>query len=121
MKFLGKLIFYIFSNAAAILVTNYFLPSFFNGDLVNLAKVAAILTLINTFIKPILEFLSAPFILLTFGLFTLVINAVLIYLLDISSQLITIQNIKELIIATITISVVNFILGSAVKKGFSKE
>jgi|YelNatPaOPRAMG01_1025707.scaffolds.fasta_scaffold47029_3 putative membrane protein len=121
MRFLGRFIFHIFSNAAAILVTNYFLPSFFSGNLVNLAEVAVILTLINTFIKPLLEFLSAPFIFLTFGLFTLVVNAISIYLLDILSQFITIQNIQELMIATIIISVINFILGTAAKKGFSKE
>jgi putative membrane protein len=121
MKFIGKLIFYIFSNGAAILATSYFLPKFFNGDLTDLLKVAAMLTIINIFIKPILEFFSAPIIMLTFGFFTFIINVVIIYLLDFFSEVITIQSIKELIMATIIIGIVNLILGISVRKGFRKE
>ena len=40
--------------------------------------VAIVLTLLNTFIKPILEFISIPVTFLTLGLFILVINAVII-------------------------------------------
>lgn len=41
---------------------------------------AAVLGLANAVIRPILKFLSCPLILLTLGLFTLVINAVVLYL-----------------------------------------
>lgn len=41
---------------------------------------AAVLGLINTFIRPVLWFLTAPLSVLTFGLFTLVINALMIML-----------------------------------------
>ncbi|MDR9417810.1 phage holin family protein [Gracilimonas sp.] len=44
--------------------------------------VAALLALINTFIKPILVILSLPITILTFGLFVWVINALLIMLVD---------------------------------------
>jgi putative membrane protein len=118
MKFLGKFIFYIFSNAFAILITNQFVKNFFGGDLVLLLKVSILFTLINTFIKPLLKIISAPLIFITFGLFTLVLNAVSIYLLDFFSEYITIQNIKELTIATIIISIFNFILERSVKKAF---
>lgn len=37
---------------------------------------AAVLGLVNAFVRPILSFLSCPLILLTLGLFVLVINAV---------------------------------------------
>ena len=40
--------------------------------------VAIVLTLLNTFIKPILTFISIPATVLTMGLFLLVINAVII-------------------------------------------
>jgi putative membrane protein len=40
-----------------------------------LLLVALILSLINSFVRPILAFLSIPFIILTLGLFLLVINA----------------------------------------------
>jgi putative membrane protein len=42
---------------------------------VPLLLVALILSLINSFVRPILAFLSIPFIIVTLGLFLLVINA----------------------------------------------
>jgi putative membrane protein len=48
--------------------------------LVPLLVVAAILGLVTSFVKPVLKVLSFPFILLTLGLFLLVINALLLLL-----------------------------------------
>lgn len=48
--------------------------------LVPLVVVAAILGVITSFVKPVLKVLSLPFILLTLGLFLLVINALLLLL-----------------------------------------
>jgi putative membrane protein len=48
--------------------------------LVPLLVVAAILGVITSFVKPVLKVLSLPFILLTLGLFLLVINALLLLL-----------------------------------------
>jgi putative membrane protein len=42
--------------------------------------VAALFGLINAFIKPVLKFFSLPFIILTLGLFSLVINALMLQL-----------------------------------------
>jgi putative membrane protein len=44
------------------------------------AIMALILSLINAFIRPILKFLSCPLILLTLGIFTLVINGLTFWL-----------------------------------------
>jgi putative membrane protein len=48
--------------------------------LVPLIVVAAILGVVTSFVKPVLKVLSLPFILLTLGLFLLVINALLLLL-----------------------------------------
>ena len=44
------------------------------------AIMALILSLVNSFIRPILKFLSCPLILLTLGIFTLVINGLTFWL-----------------------------------------
>lgn len=49
----------------------------YGNDWVTLAIFAAVLALLNTFIKPILQLLSIPLTCLTFGLFTIVINVAL--------------------------------------------
>ena len=46
----------------------------YNGDWGTLALFAAVLALLNTFVRPILVLLSVPFTCLTLGLFVLVIN-----------------------------------------------
>ena len=47
----------------------------------DLGWAALILILVNTFIKPVLIFISLPLVLLTLGLFLLIINAIILYTL----------------------------------------
>ena len=47
----------------------------------DLAWAALILILVNTFIEPILIFISLPLVVLTLGLFLLIINAIILYTL----------------------------------------
>lgn len=44
--------------------------------------VAALLAIVNVFLKPVLTLIGLPFIIITFGLFVWVINALLIMLVD---------------------------------------
>ena len=66
-------------NAAALWVAAWVLPGLeFNGTLVQLLLVAAVFGLVNSLIRPILTILTCPLIVVTLGLFTLVINAVML-------------------------------------------
>ncbi len=51
-----------------------------SGQLVTILWVAVIFGLVNAVIKPVLSFFSLPVIILTLGLFTLVINALMLQL-----------------------------------------
>jgi putative membrane protein len=59
------------------------------------AVMAVILGLVNIFIRPILKFLSCGFIILTVGLFMLVINAFLLWFASWISQQISVGFIVE--------------------------
>jgi putative membrane protein len=50
------------------------------SQLVTVLWVAVIFGLVNAFLRPILRFLSMPVIILTLGLFTLVVNAAMLQL-----------------------------------------
>ncbi len=50
----------------------------FDGDLVAFVIIAVILAAVNTVLRPIAKLLSFPLLLLTLGLFILVINAVML-------------------------------------------
>ena len=51
-----------------------------SSQLVTILWVAVIFGLINALIKPVLTFFSLPFIILTLGLFSLVVNALMLLL-----------------------------------------
>lgn len=111
MKFIGKFIFHTFANAIALLAAAYLVAGFlFQGDFIAMLITAATLTLINIFIKPLLSFFMGPLIILTLGLFYLVINAITLYILDIFSAPLTIQGYLPLLYGTIIVTIVNMIL-----------
>lgn len=108
----GKIIFHILSNAVALFAASYFVSGFiFTGEWIKLGIAAAIFTAINIIIKPIVKMFLGPFIILSLGLFTVLINALMLYILDIVSPELTIQGYGALISATIIISVANVIFG----------
>jgi len=80
---------------------------------------AAILGLLNVFFKPLLIILTLPVNILTLGLFTLVINALL---LKIASALITgfdVHGFWPAVFGAVIISVVNWLLGTLIAdRGF---
>ncbi len=66
-------------NAVALWAAAYLLPGLdFSGGVVDLLLVAAVFGIVNSLLKPILTVLTCPLIVVTLGLFTLVINAVML-------------------------------------------
>ena len=75
---LSLLLHWVF-NAVALWVAAYFLTGLdFSGDPVRLLTVAAVFGVVNSLLRPLLTVLTCPLIVLTLGLFTLVINAVML-------------------------------------------
>ena len=67
-------------NAAALWVAVQFIPGIsFDGNPVLLLAVALVFGVINTIVKPIVTLFSLPAVLLTLGLFLLVINALMLW------------------------------------------
>jgi putative membrane protein len=64
----------------AVAAADYFLGGITHDTLATLAVAALVLSLLNMVLKPILSLLALPFIILTLGLFFLVINALLLKL-----------------------------------------
>ena len=69
-----------FISALAIIITAYLLPGVSVQGFVAALVLAVVLGAINAFIKPVIVILTLPINILTLGLFTLVINALLIML-----------------------------------------
>jgi putative membrane protein len=69
------------ATAAALWVSVKLVPGIHhNGSTLALLGVAAVFGVVNVFIAPIVKFMSLPFIVLSLGLFALVINALMLKL-----------------------------------------
>ncbi len=66
-------------NALALLALRYIMPSIKVTSFEAALVAALILSLVNTFIRPILVLLTLPVTMVTLGLFILVVNAVLFW------------------------------------------
>jgi putative membrane protein len=70
------------ATAAGLLIGDFFLRGVFVGGIFWALLAAALLGLVNATIKPILFILTLPINLLTLGLFTFVINAMMLGLVS---------------------------------------
>jgi len=67
-------------NTAALWVAVRFIPGIsFEGNPVLLLAVALVFGVVNTIVKPIVTLLSLPAVLLTLGIFLLIINALMLW------------------------------------------
>jgi len=77
MRFLLRLLI----NAVALWVATRIVPGVtFLGEPVYLVVVALVFGLLNALVRPVLTLLTCPLLILTLGLFTFVINAVILLL-----------------------------------------
>ena len=83
--------------------------------------VALIFGLVNTFLKPVLRLLTLPITMVTFGLFLLVLNALLLLLVGwISTELslgLDVDGFVPALLGSIVISIVGFLLSMVVGAG----
>ncbi|QCB48873.1 phage holin family protein [Rhodococcus sp. PAMC28707] len=87
-------------------------------DLIVLAGIAAVFTIVNAFIKPMVKLLSLPLVILTLGVFTLVINALMLLLTawisSVTDYGLAIAGFGAAFWGALIISIVNFLLGAFV-------
>jgi putative membrane protein len=71
------------SNVVALFVASWLLRGIaYGGDGWTLVVAAAVFTVVNAWVKPIVTLLSIPFIVVTLGFFLFVINIVMLYMTD---------------------------------------
>ena len=83
MRFLLRLL----ATAAALWIASQIVPGVeHTGPWASLLLVALVFGLLNAVVRPILKLLTCPLILLTLGLFTFVINALMLWLTSAISE-----------------------------------
>ena len=106
----------ILLTAVAAVVAAYLLPGVTIDGFLTALIVALILSILNTFIKPILVILTIPITIVTLGLFLLVINAILVMVTDYFVDGFTVSGWLTAIIFSLIVSVVTYILNAIVDR-----
>ncbi len=98
-------------TAIAAIVAAWLLPGVSIDGFLTAIVFAFVLALLNSILKPILVILTIPITLLTFGLFLLVINALLVLLADRITTGVTVEGFWWALLFSIVLSIVSAILG----------
>ena len=98
-------------HMVAILIIAYLLPNVISVDSVMAALVAAfLLGIVNVVIRPILVLLTIPLTLLTLGLFLLVVNGLMLWLVAALVRGFHVNGFFGAVLGSILISIVSWIL-----------
>jgi putative membrane protein len=105
----------IFVNAVALSAAAWYVPGIRMAEgFVDVLWIALVFGVINAVIKPVLMLLSLPFLFLTLGLFTFVVNAALLLLTARLVGEFEVEGFGAALVGSIVISVVSVILGMLV-------
>ncbi|MDR6225612.1 phage holin family protein [Desmospora profundinema] len=97
-------------NALAVLIAAQVIPQIDVSGYGTALLVAIVLGIINTFIRPILVFLTLPISILTLGLFIFILNAFLFWLTGAFVAGFEVQGITGALLGSILVSVISWLL-----------
>lgn len=107
----------ILLGGISVLIAEFLLPGVHIDDFMTGFILAAVIILINLTLKPILILLTLPLTLITFGLFLLVINALMILLADHFIDGFSVDGFWWAILFAIVLSVINSLFGNRMDSG----
>lgn len=102
-------------NAVALIGTTYIVPGFQVADFTTAILAAIVLGVVNTFIKPVLSYITAPLNVVSLGLFTFVVNAVVLFIVSAVVPGLKISGWIPAILGAVVLSVVSTVLSSLLK------
>jgi len=105
-----NLIVRLFVNAIALWVASRLVGGIdLAGEFWPVLLVAAVFGVVNALIRPVALILSFPFLILTLGLFTLVINALMLWLTAALVAALTVTGFWAALLGSVIISLVSFL------------
>ncbi|OGY66092.1 MAG: hypothetical protein A3A04_00855 [Candidatus Harrisonbacteria bacterium RIFCSPLOWO2_01_FULL_40_28] len=114
---ISRFVISLVSAIISLLTAAYFVPGFLlEKTPQSLLLVALIFTLMNVTIRPFLRLFFGPIVIVTLGLFYIVINAVILNILDIVSEGVTISGLTSLVYATVIVTVINFLINFSFRR-----
>ena len=106
----------LFVNALALAAAAWLIDGIqMSDDFGSVLLVALVFGILNAILKPILLFFSLPLLILSLGLFALVVNAGMLMLTDALLDDFSVSGFWTAVLGSLVISVVTMLLGSALK------
>ena len=99
-------------SSIAVIISAYILPGVHVANFLTAVVVAIVLGIINAVIKPVLLILTLPINILTLGIFTFIINGLLILLVSSLVQGFRVDNFWWAVLFSIILSIVNAFFSS---------
>lgn len=99
------------ASALVVIIASYLLPGVHVDSFMTALLVALVLGILNVLLKPLLILLTLPITIITLGLFTLVINALLILLVDMLVPGFTVDGFWWAVLFSLLIALINMITG----------
>ena len=108
-------------STVAVLVATYLVDGIDYQKPLDLLVATLLLGILNTFLRPLLLFLSLPLLIFTLGLFTLVINAVLLLLVSLLLEpKFVVEGFWSAFWGALIISLISLVLNSMTGTGDSR-
>jgi len=104
-------------NALLLMIIPYIVPGIEIASFVTALAVAMALALVNTIIRPILLFLTLPINILTLGLFTIIINGIMFWLVATFIKGFNITGFWYAVLAALVYSVLSILLAMLINSG----
>ena len=107
-------------NTVAVLVATHIVPGIHYDTATGLLVATLLLGILNAFVRPVLMALSLPLLVLTLGLFTLVINATLLYFVGSLVKTFHVETFGAALLGALIISIISIALGVLTGVGGSR-
>ena len=102
--------------ALAIIFTAWIIPGISVANFLSAMFVVIIIALINMFIRPLIMFITLPINFLTLGIFTFVINALLLMLAGFVAPGFEVEGFWSALLGSLVLSILNMFINSIDKK-----
>jgi putative membrane protein len=118
-----KFLFRLAINAVALWIAAETVPGIeFDGGIADLAVVALIFGLVNALVRPVVRLLTLPINVMTLGLFTLVVNGLMLLIAAAATESLNVDGgfvsqVGSAVLASLVISVVSTILSLVLPDG----
>lgn len=100
----------------SVLITSYFIDGIHASGLLSALFASGLLGILNAFLRPILFFITLPINILTLGLFTFVINALLLMMVSGVIPGFSVAGFGSALLGSLIISIVSWLITSFINE-----